>query len=125
MSNRTGSRLAHLLIVTLYAVTFAFGAFGWARHAHWNGGAAVVSATATAKTGDCGNRAADHSQPGKPASSCCDACILSSAPIVAENIAHVVYAVEIATRLEFEFSLGRRLDRMPDDLRSRAPPLAV
>jgi hypothetical protein len=122
MIDVTWPKISRWLIAALYVLTIASTTFGFAGHERHGVG------IATARAHDapvCGHAAPHSGKPVKSCSLCCDACTLSAAPILANQITHVVYSVEIATRLEFASSLGRRLDDRPDDLRSRAPPRAA
>jgi len=112
-------KITRRLVAALYALTIVFVAFGFAGHTHR--GVEIASAKSL------GAEACAHavSHTGKPANSpvaCCDACALSAAPVTPNQIAHAFHSIEIATRLEFDLSLGRRLDHRPHDVRSRAPP---
>jgi hypothetical protein len=121
MFNVPGSKIIRWLVVALLAVATA-SPFVFSGHSHHGSG--IVAAQAY-DASSCGHAALDSGKSTKSSFLCCDACLLGAAPIHGAPIAHVVYALEIATQLAFELSLGRRLDHRPEDLRSRAPPRAA
>jgi hypothetical protein len=119
MFNGRPPKISRWVLVALYVLAMAPTAFGFAAHPHHGAG---IAAARSLDAPICGHAAPLSERPASSPCAGCDACMVSEAPIAPNQIAHVVYVIEIATRLEFESSLGRRLDRRPDDLRSRAPP---
>jgi hypothetical protein len=115
-------KISRWLITALYVLAMASISFGSAARVHHGAGFAAAT---TLDVPACGHVVPNPGRPAKAPLGCCDACALSAAPIMPSQITHVICSIEIAARLEFELRLGRRLDHRPDDLRSRAPPLAA
>jgi hypothetical protein len=109
--------LTALYAVALLVIAVVSSAHGSVHGVGYAGGEPIVGCHHMGRNGEA---------PAPAQTSCCDACTLTFAPGLTQDVVWVfIDRAEVSDRLGFATRLGANLDESPADLRSRAPPSPI